>query len=177
MLEVNNCLISEWMEPLFTNDSGLVRDLGPIRGYNGMISFIVRYQVCPQILFVGSSLNFSGTTSSDVRHTANEIKSSAGSSVQRRSFTWLLSGGERLSGISFCIIKCSLHCQVWKARRTFGADSRPTPPCAFYISVQSSRPMRFGHRYGLRIALPLCFTGLKQDTSERKEKRVEELCP
>lgn len=38
--------------------------------------------MCPQILFVGSSLNFSGTTSSDVRHTANEIKSSAGSSVQ-----------------------------------------------------------------------------------------------
>lgn len=94
--------------------------------------------------FLGSSFNFSGTTSSGVRHTdyfpAKEIKSSVGSTVRREaSLDCTSQGVERSCGISFCIIKRSLHCQVWRARRMFGEDLR-IPPHRVLSTLVYNRP-------------------------------------
>lgn len=119
--------------------------------------------------FLGSSFNFSRTTSSDVRHTAyfpaNEIKSSVGSTVQREALLDCTSQGvEGSSGISFCIIKCSLHCQVWRARRAFGEDSW-IPPHRVLSTLVYNR-----HQCVLRIALPPCFTGSNKTLLKRERK-------
>lgn len=122
--------------------------------------------------FLGSSFNFSRTTSSDVRHITyfptNEIKGSLVSTAQREAFLDCTSQVIRSSGISFCIIQCSLHCQVWRARRVFGVV--PTPPCAFYISAQLSWPTWSGHHCVLMIALSLYFTGLNKTLLKRERK-------
>lgn len=74
----------------------------------------------------------------------------------------------RSSRISFCIIQCSLHCQVWRARQVFGVFL--TPLCAFYICAQSSWPTWSAHHWVLMIAMSLYFTGINKTLLKRERK-------
>lgn len=113
------------------------------------------------ISYVESTFHFIGPTSPDLRHSPN---------VEREALLLLLMV-QSWSWISFCIIKSRLHCQGWEQ----GNQSGWVPPsCAFCISVQSSRPMPFGHQWFIDCIAQMFFskTGSNKTLLKRKATGV-----
>lgn len=125
--------------------------------------------------FLGSTFNFSGTTSSDVRHTAyfpaNEIKSSAGSTVQREALPsallWGLKGHLESPFASLHVAyTVESEEQGERLERIYG--SCPTMCCLHKCTIV---PTHMVHSACvLRIALPPCFTGSNKTLLKRERK-------